>query len=191
MSDRYCPDCKQTKPVDEFYKNKVMPSGLSAQCKECTKLRNRTHYQQNSQYREAVLELKKKNYKDDPSLKDRITARNLQRYHDVVKNNPRMKLDWNISTEIRHSLKGNKSGRKWESLVGYNVNELMTHLENLFLPGMTWENHGLWHIDHVKPKSKFQYTGPDDPAFRECWALDNLQPLWAEDNLRKSDTYNE
>jgi hypothetical protein len=47
-----------------------------------------------------------------------------------------------------------KKGRKWEHLVGYTVEDLMAHLESLFVGGMNWENMGDWHIDHKVPKSK-------------------------------------
>jgi hypothetical protein len=71
-------------------------------------------------------------------------------------------------------------------LVGYTVHDLMNHLESLFLPGMTWENYGEWHIDHVIPQSWFQYENLDDQSFKDCWALENLQPLWAKDNWAKA-----
>jgi len=62
----------------------------------------------------------------------------------------------------------------------------MTHLEGLFKPGMSWANHGAWHIDHIRPRSAFTYSSPTDRDFADCWALSNLQPLWAEENLRKA-----
>lgn len=80
---------------------------------------------------------------------------------------------------------GGKKRRGWESLVGYTLEDLRCHLERLFLPGMTWQNMGHWHIDHVRPVSSFNITNCDDLAFRECWSLSNLQPLWAVDNLKK------
>ena len=85
------------------------------------------------------------------------------------------------------SLHGSKAGRRWESLVGYTLADLMRHLEARFQLGMTWENYGKhgWVIDHIVPKSAFHYLTADDPDFKRCWALDNLQPLWFEDNRRK------
>jgi hypothetical protein len=98
----------------------------------------------------------------------------------------RLRLDANfllnkrMRNSIRKALAGGKSGRRWESLVGYSLANLVTHLESRFLQGMSWSNIGKWHIDHRKPKSLF-----DASQIRECWALSNLQPLWAIDNLRK------
>jgi hypothetical protein len=65
--------------------------------------------------------------------------------------------------------------------LGYSVDELRSHIAGLFLNGMCWENYGEWHIDHRRPVSSF--TLPEQ--VRECWALTNLQPLWAADNLKK------
>jgi len=55
---------------------------------------------------------------------------------------------------------------------------------------MTWENHGMfgWHVDHVIPLSAFNLTSLEDPEVRRCWALDNLQPLWWQENKDKGDS---
>lgn len=90
-----------------------------------------------------------------------------------------------VKVQIRKSLKGAKNGRAWEGVVGYKLSDLMRHLECRFLPGMAWENHGEWHIDHIRPLCTFNFETPDDLQFREAWALANLQPLWAADNIRK------
>lgn len=69
--------------------------------------------------------------------------------------------------------------------------ELVIHLESQFIDGMTWDNHGMngWHIDHIRPISSFNFDSTDHPDFKKCWALDNLQPLWVEDNLSKGDKW--
>ena len=51
---------------------------------------------------------------------------------------------------------------------------------------MSWDNYGEWHIDHILPDSSFYYVSTEDDEFKKCWALSNLQPLWAIDNLKKS-----
>lgn len=65
----------------------------------------------------------------------------------------------------------------------------MKHLEKQFTQGMTWENYGEWHVDHKKPMALFEFTSTDDEEFKECWKLDNLQPLWEKDNLSKGPRY--
>lgn len=100
---------------------------------------------------------------------------------------PRYRLRYAISNGIRLSLLGNKRGRSWEKLVGYSLDELMRHLERQFLSGMTWENYGPdWHVDHIIADSDFDYETPECADFKAAWALTNLRPLWANDNVRKS-----
>jgi len=91
-----------------------------------------------------------------------------------------------ISTNMRMALKEGKGGRNWEILVGYTVRELMKHLEGQFSEGMTWDNQGEWHVDHKIPVSAFNFGTPDDIDFQNCWALENLQPLWANENRKKN-----
>ncbi len=99
-----------------------------------------------------------------------------------VMSHPEQVLRKHIGSSMRQSL-GSKSYKKsayWERMLGYDRVQLMAYIEGLFQPGMSWGNHGEWHIDHIKPVSKFTVE-----QFKECWALGNLQPLWAKDNMSK------
>lgn len=69
--------------------------------------------------------------------------------------------------------------------LSYGPEELLAHLERGFLPGMGWHNMQEWHVDHIRPIASFRFENQSDPSFQECWALKNLRPLWAGDNLRK------
>lgn len=105
------------------------------------------------------------------------------------KNSPKRRLHKRISDSMRQSLrtgKNGKNGRAWESLVGYDTETLYRHLEKKFLPGMTWDNFNKWHIDHKIPVDVFNFKTTSDIDFKRCWDLKNLQPLWALDNIRKS-----
>ena len=81
-----------------------------------------------------------------------------------------------------------KTNSFWKS-IDYTPKELRSHLEGSMWYGMDWDNYGDWHIDHIKPKSKFKINEYGDEQFMECWGMDNLQPLWAEDNQFKGDKY--
>lgn len=95
-----------------------------------------------------------------------------------------------MSNFLWWALKGRKNGRSWESIVGYSTDDLMKHLEKQFDNRMSWSNYGpYWHIDHIKPKSLFKYESELDEEFRKCWALDNLQPLEAKQNIKKHNHY--
>ena len=97
------------------------------------------------------------------------------------KSNIKYKLSNNMATSLYSALKKNKNFKKWGSFVDYTVDHLMSHLESKFTAGMNWDNYGIggWHIDHIIPQSFFTWDTCDHPAFKACWALSNLQPLWA------------
>jgi len=102
---------------------------------------------------------------------------------------PKKRIYHSMSANIKHCLKNKKNGYHWEDLVGYTVYDLKKYLESQFTDGMTWDNYGKWHIDHIKPVSWFNFTSYEDREFKQCWSLDNLQPLWAKDNLSKGNKY--
>jgi len=76
-----------------------------------------------------------------------------------------------------------KKGCKTVKMLGCTVPELMVHLERQFQLGMTWDNHGEWHIDHERPCASFDLT--DYAQQRQCFHYSNLKPIWALDNHRK------
>jgi len=85
------------------------------------------------------------------------------------------------------ALTGARKNTKTESIIGYSRQDLIKHIESLFEDGMTWNNHGEWHIDHRTSVSELVDLGVKDPAVIN--SLNNLQPLWAFDNLSKSNGY--
>lgn len=131
---------------------------------------------------------KKERREKQRSLKYRIWRRKNQNLRR--KTDPKFHLNGVMGVVIGDNLRGRKAGRKWEILVGYTVEELMRHLENQFDKMMNWNNYGpYWVIDHIKPKSLFHFTSAEDPEFKKCWALENLQPLEKRANMAKSDKY--
>jgi hypothetical protein len=91
-----------------------------------------------------------------------------------------------MSRGIWGSLKQNKNGKHWETLVGYTLVELKLHLEKQFKPHMNWDNWGsCWEIDHKTPKSWFVFNSYEDIEFKQCWELANLQPLEKHLNRQK------
>ena len=125
-------------------------------------------------------------YSQRPEIKEReLKRRQLKRDTDPV-----FRLNNSLSFGVGYSLKNNnlsKNNRRWENLVGYKIEALKEHLENLFKEEMSWDNYGKWHIDHIIPLSFFEYKSTDDVEFKYCWSLENLQPLWEKDNLCKND----
>ncbi len=127
-----------------------------------------------------------KQYIRRPDVKKRVCA-----YFKKLRNeNSKFRLDCNMGIAIYQALKDKKAGRRWEGLVGYTIQDLVGHLEKQFDKNMTWKNYGsYWHVDHKKPRSLFKYSFSEDLEFKECWSLENLQPLERIANIRKSNTF--
>ena len=207
MKTKVCPKCKKEKSVDCFYKNKTRADGLACWCKECNRKYQKEWYKDNPKYyrerrkknpeyqREYQQEWYQKN-KEEIKKRSKEWKKNNPEYQrewqkNRKANDPKFKLNSNIATAIGKSLRGNKAGKHWESLVGYTLQDLMSRLSVNFQEGMSWEKllNGEIHIDHKKPKSLFNFKTPEEQAFKDCWSLANLQLLWAEDNLRKNNKF--
>ena len=100
---------------------------------------------------------------------------------------PLFKLLHNLRARVNMAIKA-VSGEKAEKtmeLLGCSVQHVRDHLESQFIEGMTWDNYGDWHIDHIRPCASFNLEDPEEQ--KKCFHWTNLQPLWAADNLAKSD----
>lgn len=179
-----CSHCHLWKPIDCYGIAKRRWDGRRETCKECRKLANG---KRNDYYRKYNLEHKEERRVTQNIV--RIKYDHNGRLRERRNSIPELRLSTNIGNLIRSSLKkrGHYKNRSWEQAVGYNVYDLKKHLEDLFKEGMNWSNYGKWHIDHIRPVASFKYSSCDDDEFKECWGINNLQPLWAEENLRKSD----
>lgn len=192
---KICSKCGIEKPITDFGKDIWHKGGSAQWCKKCT-------IESSKRYRAANLEKARKSVREwqrkNPEKHRAAYVASASRYR--VKRNEEAKqamrkkiatlqggLENRISSAIKNALRANKAGRTWESIVGYSVWNLQTHLESKFTIGMTWEKFlkGEIHIDHIIPKARFHYETPDDPEFKVCWGLNNLQPLWAFDNFSK------
>lgn len=110
-----------------------------------------------------------------------------------MQENPKHRIDHLMSKGIRRSMSDNgvsKSGRSWESLVGYTIEDVVVYFQTLFDDQIGWHNMKEWEIDHVIPKAAFVYESCEDPQFKECWALSNLRPLMRKENRAKNDKIN-
>ncbi len=104
-------------------------------------------------------------------------------------------LDYHIKERLRNrmylALKQSNAIKHKCSMhyFGCTIEVLKQHIELQFKDGMTWDNWGLktWHIDHIRPCASFDLTDPEQQ--RQCFHYTNFQPLWAIDNLRKSDKW--
>jgi len=141
-------------------------------------------------YEEKKEEIKEYNKKYRQENKEEINEHQKERYHT----DPCYKLRQIVTRLINKALKGGKGGESFLPYVDWTIPEFREHLESQFEDWMTWDNHGVchptekrWQIDHIKPQSVMleDVTSMDDPKFRECWVLENLQPLEARENILK------
>jgi hypothetical protein len=101
---------------------------------------------------------------------------------------PLYKLISNFRTAIYQVLKESnvEKNKHYFDILQYTPEELINHLEKQFTDTMTWDNYGIWHVDHKLPITSFDIQKMGDEEFMKCWSLDNLQPMWGEENIRKS-----
>ena len=161
METKVCSSCKLDMLKDNFSKCSKSKTGLQSVCKTC-KNKKLTEY-----------------YKSNPSKRVYNKELQLKRYQ-------KNKVTFNFSRRMRKSLNGIKESKSWETLVNYSLEDLKLHLEKQFTNGMSWENYGEWHIDHILPISSFNIQDYNDEYFQKCWSLENLQPMWAVENIKKS-----
>jgi len=130
-------------------------------------------------YNENKDRLKIKDSKYYQLNKNKINKKRRER----IRNNPDVKIVYNLRRRIHHVVKDGYKSRQTLKLLGCTLEVFMKYLESQFQPGMSFENYGKWHIDHIKPCSSFDLT--DATQQSKCFHYTNLQPLWAVDNLKK------
>jgi Prasinovirus endonuclease VII len=109
-----------------------------------------------------------------------------QRYNERYRTDAQFRMSVSLRKRLNLALKAqntSKAVRTFE-LIGCTLAELSVHLEKQFKSEMTWQKYGQWHIDHIVPCSKFDLTDLDQQ--RKCFHYSNLQPLWAIENIIKS-----
>jgi hypothetical protein len=149
------------------------------QNKEKWKATRKKYYEEN---KERLLRLQKERLKD-PAKRKRHNEVSAKRDRERCKIDPNYKVKKRLRTRIWNALCGLYKTNKTESLLGTSIDELKTHLESKFVAGMTWENYGDWHIDHIVPCDSFDLSIEENQ--KKCFHYTNLQPLWAVDNIRK------
>lgn len=202
-----CTKCQIEKEENEYYKRKDGKDGLYAYCKGCDKIMGDRYRKENS---ERIKARNAKYRKENPE-KIKATQANWAKNNPEkrrssqarwVRNNPKKLLKhqskWQkekIKTDPLFKLKRNLRCRtaqcfskirinkpvNTKTLLGAEWVEVKTHIEEQFTEGMTWENHGEWHIDHIIPLASAKYLDEIVPLCHYT----NLQPLWAIDNIKK------
>ena len=202
---RVCKLCGVEKELHDFQVNKECIGGRGYSCKACVNARQRineksTHRlaarraararnadkirEQNRAWRNANLERHKAAVSRWWREKTNLVRAARARTYAKRAANPDYVAHMRISRQLRSAL-GHGRVKDKEGLLGYTWAELRAHIERQFLVGMCWANRKDWHIDHIVPLSSFGPVTPD--VIKKAWALPNLRPIWASENIRKRD----
>lgn len=147
-------------------------------CRESSNARKRDRYKNDQEYRKAD-QARSKKWKKNNRTKVNKHERE-KRAEDI-----QYRLRDNIRSRFRQALRGITKGLGAIKALGCTIEYLKQYLESKFQLGMSWDNYGFygWHIDHIVPLASFDLT--DINQVKKACHYTNLQPLWAEDNLRK------
>ena len=181
-----CSKCKIAKEIKCFASRKEAKDGYSYSCKDCGREACRNFYNNN---KEQQLERVRKYQEDNANLLKISRNKRKAIINEYQKNykRERMKIDplYRLSCNMRRTVSKifrGKKFRKTEELLGCSFEQAKQHLESKFKEGMGWDNYGKWHIDHIFPLSRAENI----EHLEKLCHFSNLQPLWAIDNITKS-----
>lgn len=174
--EKTCKTCLQTKPLEYFYKSLSNKDGLNKSCKECVKNKVREYKKNNKE--------KIKIYKEKYRLlnKDKINNRRRSYSKNKKAQDPLYKMICNIRSRTSKIFRDYDNQLSNIKMLGCSKEEARRHIEDQFIGEMSWDNYGEWHVDHIIPLSSAK-TKED---LINLSHYTNLQPLWALDNLKKS-----
>jgi hypothetical protein len=204
MKTKICSKCRVEFDLNNFNKDISRKDGLSYICKKCA-IDKKNKYVDNNKdkvllsykkYREEnktkILENKKKYYYNNLEktkiYRKKYNKENRDYYNKWEKNKAEtdilFRLSRNMRSRLRSFLKSEKIVKKTKTMdiVGCESHFLKEYLEQKFQQGMSWDNYGVWHIDHIIPLSSAK---SEEEIYKLCHYT-NLQPLWGIDNIKKS-----
>lgn len=206
-----CCKCEKVKPAtsEYFHGLKKSKDGFKYACIECRHdeykndseriiEKGNKYYQENKEkialmtkkYKEKRTDWYREYHKDYyDKNQDKIKENVKTNLYKRIESDVGFKLLQRARTRIYQALKsqGSHKSKRTKDLIGCTVPELKIHLESNFTEGMSWDNYGKWHVDHIRPCASFDFT--DEGQQQECFNYANLQPLWAKDNMIKSAKY--
>jgi len=143
-------------------------------------------WQKNKNRAEYFKTYQTKLRKENPEKAREAGRKGAKRFYQKTKRHPKYiilrALRRRLSDTIR-KVGANKKASTME-ILGCSAEDFKNYLENKFREGMIWENYGTWHIDHFYPCDSFDLT--KDEEQKRCFHYTNLQPLWAKENIKKS-----
>lgn len=180
METKKCTKCKLILPITDFHKRGGKEKGYRSLCKSCSNKNSSLWYSKNKVYYNERKSIYRKNNRN------LINTTYNKYYISRMSNDSIFKMTRNIRSLIRASFKRAvnskyKKSKKTEEILGCSIDYFLTYISSKFKEGMTFDNHGEWHIDHIIPIS----TAKTEVEIIKLNHYTNLQPLWAKDNLIK------
>jgi hypothetical protein len=179
MDTKKCSRCSEIKELSDFHKDKKGKFGRNAQCKECRnsesqKAKRREWYQRNKEQRQKKIKEYSLSYKE----------RRKELHKERQSKDINYRLKRSLRSRLYNALKNNLKKSSAVKDIGCSLDYFKSHLESRFKSGMSWDNYGEWHIDHIVPISTFDLSKRSE-QLKACHYT-NLQPLWADENIKKS-----
>lgn len=167
-----CSSCGMVKPVAEFHLAKRGGQRRRGECIKCSSYASARWASENYERSREIQNASARRYPE--KVRSRVAAKR--------KANPEAFAARDMLKRVLAITGAKKSGRT-EAEIGYTAKELRDHIQAQFRIGMSWDNWGEWHIDHIEPVMVMVKRGVTDPS--KINALSNLRPLWASENLRR------
>ena len=192
-----CTKCNEEKPFTCFHRRyDRSKDGYRAQCKECRNKTTKIYYHKVMSTESGKNKIRKwavKRYHNKiekyrgfgrKASRKRLKNGKVYEYRKARRrNDPVFAIQMRLRSRINNVLRGHSKSASTAELTGCTWKELLDHLQKQFTDGMSWENRHLWHVDHILPCASFDLSKPEEQ--RKCFHFSNLQPLWAEENMRK------
>lgn len=193
-----CKDCQELKDISEFSKANGGKS-INSYCKKCASTRSKQRYNNLPEEvkKEAIKRISawQKKHLLEILENRKIKRRQNLNHKEKIWYNKRFAfkylndINFRLASILRHriylALKNNTKSDKTLNLLSCSLLKFRNYLESKFTIGMSWQNQGEWHVDHVIPCASFDLSNIEEQ--KVCFHYTNLQPLWAADNLKKRD----
>lgn len=176
VEQKKCIKCNEIKHFSLFYKR---GDGLQSYCKSCVRQYNKKNSKRISKLRSDYY------YKN----KNKLNEYRVKYDKDRKSYDPLYKFNKSIRKYIKNAIKraGCNKKSKTANILGLTPKRFREYLESKFKTGMSWDNYGDWHIDHIIPMAAAKNEFEAEILNHHL----NLQPMWADNNLKKSDSYTE
>jgi hypothetical protein len=188
MSLKKCGCCKLELPFDNFGSNKSREDGLMIICRKCKSIsdkRYRENHKELTKHRKSEYYQKVKN-EDWYIEKQKKRIRDYKKEYTQERSSQFRSMKSDLRKLILVYIKKQKNKLEYkdstEDILGISFEGFMKHIEKQFIVGMSWDNHGEWHIDHIIP---CHLTNGDVSLLLKLFNYQNLQPMWSKDNLSK------